>query len=97
MALDPNRLSRNELVGLLNSTSLGEAITRLRLDRQMNRAGRRWHDGRNIRLLDYLRWLVREVERPAKPREKKSHPRASRHDRFTLAMPALAGRSIEAT
>jgi len=34
----------------------------------MNRAGRRWHDGRHVRLLDYLRWLVREVERPAKAR-----------------------------
>jgi len=34
----------------------------------MNRSGRRWHDGRHIRLLDYLRWLVREIERPAKPR-----------------------------
>ena len=68
MPLDPNRLSRNELVQLLNSTGLGESITRSRLDRQMNRAGRRWHDGRSIRLLDYLRWLVREVERPAKPR-----------------------------
>jgi hypothetical protein len=42
MALDPNKLSRNELVPLLNSTALGESITRLRLDRQMNRAGRRW-------------------------------------------------------
>jgi len=67
MALDPNKLSRNELVQLLNSTALGESITRSRLDRQMNRAGRRWHDGRSIRLLDYLRWLIREVERPAKP------------------------------
>ena len=68
MALDPNKLSRNELVQLLNSTALGECLTRGRLNSQMNRAGRRWHDGRNIRLLDYLRWLVREVERPAKPR-----------------------------
>jgi len=67
MALDPNKLSRNELVQLLNSTGLGESITRSRLDRQMNRAGRRWHDGRHIRLLDYLRWLIREVERPEKP------------------------------
>lgn len=41
MALDPNKLSRNELIQLLNSTALGEAITRSRLDRQMNRAGRR--------------------------------------------------------
>jgi hypothetical protein len=73
MALDPNKLSRNELVGLLNSTTLGESITRLRLDRQMNRAGRRWHDGRNIRLLDYLRWLVREVERPAIPARATDH------------------------
>ncbi len=48
MALDPNKLSRNELVQLLNSTTLGESITRSRLDRQMNRAGRRWHDGRHI-------------------------------------------------
>ena len=68
MALDPNKLSRNELVQLLNSTALGECLTRGRLNSQMNRAGRRWHDGRNIRLLDYLRWLVREIERPAKPR-----------------------------
>ena len=55
MALDPKKLSRNELVQLLNSTPLGECLTRSRLDRQMNRAGRRWHDGRRIRLLDYLR------------------------------------------
>ncbi len=67
MALDPNKLSRNELVQLFNSTALGESLTRSRLDRQMNRAGRRWHDGRHIRLLDYLRWLIREVERPEKP------------------------------
>ena len=68
MALDPNKLSRNELVQLLNSTSLGECLTRGRLNSQMNRSGRRWHDGRHVRLLDYLRWLVREIERPAKPR-----------------------------
>jgi len=67
MALDPNRLTRNELVQLLNSTALGESLTRSRLDRQMNRAGRRWHDGRHIRLVDYLRWLIREVDRPEKP------------------------------
>ena len=65
MALDPNKLSRNELVQLLNSTTLGESITRSRLDRQMNRAGRRWHDGRHVRLLDYLRWPVpkRDISR----------------------------------
>lgn len=68
MALDPSKLSRNELVQLLNSTALGESITRSRLDRQMNRAGRRWHDGRRTRLLEYLRWLIREVDRPAKPK-----------------------------
>ena len=68
MALDPKKLSRNELVQLLNSTALGECLTRSRLDRQMNRAGRRWHDGRHTRLLDYLRWLVREADRPAKPK-----------------------------
>jgi hypothetical protein len=68
MALDPKKLSRNELVQLLNSTSLGECITRGRLNSQMNRAGRRWHDGRHVRLLDYLRWLVGEIQRPAKPR-----------------------------
>ena len=66
MALDPRKLSRDELVQLLNSTSLGECLTRGRLTSQMNRAGRRWHDGRHIRLLDYLRWLVQEVEKPAK-------------------------------
>jgi hypothetical protein len=58
-ALNPNTLSRNELVQLLNPTALGECLTRSRPDRQMNRAGRRWHDGRHVRLLDYLRWLVR--------------------------------------
>jgi len=68
MALDPKKLSRNELVQLLNSTALGECLTRSRLNRQMNRAGRRWHDGRRIRLLDYLRWLIREADRPAKPK-----------------------------
>ena len=67
-ALDPNKLPRNELGQLVNSTPLGECTTRSRLDRQMNRAGRRWDDGRNIRLLDYLRWLAREVDRPAKPK-----------------------------
>jgi hypothetical protein len=39
MALNPNKLSRNELVQLLNSTSLGECLTRGRLNSQMNRAG----------------------------------------------------------
>ena len=68
MALDPNKLNRNELVQLLNSTALGESITRSRLDRQMNRAGRRWHDGRHIRLVEYLRWLAREIDRPVKPK-----------------------------
>jgi len=68
-ALDPNKLTRNELVQLVNSTPLGECITRSRLDRQMNRAGRRWHNGRHIRLLDYIRWLAREVDRPAKPKQ----------------------------
>ncbi len=40
MALDPNKLSRNELVQLLNSTSLGECLTRGRLNSQLNRTGR---------------------------------------------------------
>jgi hypothetical protein len=34
MALDPNKLSRNELVQLLNSTALGECLTRGRLNSQ---------------------------------------------------------------
>ena len=67
-ALDPNRLTRNELVQLLNSTPLGQCLTRSRLDRQMNRAGRRWHDGRRIRLLEYIRWLAVEVDRPPEPK-----------------------------
>lgn len=45
MTLDPNKLSRNELVQLLNSTSLGECLTRGRLNSQMNRAGWQWADG----------------------------------------------------
>jgi len=67
-ALDPNRLTRNELVQLLNSTPLGTVIARARLERQMNRAGRRWHDGRHIRLLDYTRWLAEEADRPPEPK-----------------------------
>jgi hypothetical protein len=65
--LDPNRLTRNELVQLVNSTPLGTVLTRARLDRQMNQAGRRWHDGRHIRLLDYVRWLAEEADRPPEP------------------------------
>ena len=68
MVLDPNKLTRNELVQLVNSTTLGESITRSRLERQMNRAGRRWHDGRHVHLLDYLRWLAREIDKPTKPK-----------------------------
>ena len=67
-ALDPNRLSRNELVQLVNSTPLGAVLTRSRLDEQMNRAGRRWHDGRYIRLVDYVRWLAEEADRPPEPK-----------------------------
>ena len=61
MAVDPNRLTRNDLIQLLNSTRLGQCITRSKLNRQMNQAGWRWHDGRHIRFVDYLCWLAREV------------------------------------
>jgi len=67
-ALDPNKLTRNELVQLVNSTPQGSVLTRARLDRQMNRAGRRWHDGRHIRLPEYVRWLAEEADRPPEPK-----------------------------
>jgi len=66
MAVDPNRLTRNELVQLLNSTQLGQCITRNKLNRQMNQAGWRWHDGQHIRFVDYLRWLVQEVHQASR-------------------------------
>jgi len=64
VALDPGHLSRNELVQLLNSTDQGEAMTRPRLERLMNRAGRRWHDGRHIDFVRFMRWMVRQVDAP---------------------------------
>jgi len=67
-ALDPNKLTHDELVHLLNSTPLGTVITRPRFDRQMNQAGRRWHGGRHIRLLDCVRWLAEEADRPPEPK-----------------------------
>ena len=66
--LDPNKLTRNELVQIVNSTALGAVLTRARLDRQMNRAGRRWHDGQYIRLPEYVRWLAAEADRPPEPK-----------------------------
>jgi hypothetical protein len=63
-ALDPAALSRNELVQLLNSTQLGAVMTRRVLDRQMNAAGRRWHNGKTINLAGYARWLAAEYAKP---------------------------------
>ncbi len=64
MALDPRKLSRDELVQLLNSTSLGECLTRGRLASQMNRAGLRWQDGHGPMMAGWVRFRGKTKRRP---------------------------------
>ncbi|MEX2670913.1 MAG: terminase gpA endonuclease subunit [Phycisphaeraceae bacterium] len=67
MAIDPAQLSPTQLVRLLNSTPLGPVINAAALHRQRNEAGLRIAsdgDGKRIHLVKYVKWLVRELEKP---------------------------------
>ncbi|HRX87367.1 MAG TPA: hypothetical protein P5572_20260 [Phycisphaerae bacterium] len=58
--LDPRRLRPIDLLRVLNSTPLGEVLTRPQLRRHRERAGMRVGDDRTIDLLRYAAWLVIE-------------------------------------
>src|SRR5690554_5734203 len=64
MAIDPTKLTRSELLQIINATPLGEALTRSRLRRQMDVAALKIGDGKRIHIVRYVRWLVGEVEKP---------------------------------
>lgn len=64
MAIDPTKLTRSELLQIINATPLGEALTRSRLRRQMDVAALKIGDGKRIHIVRYVRWLVDEVEKP---------------------------------
>ena len=58
MAIDPRQLGPSQLVGLLNSTALGEVLSVRQLHRHRERAGFRIGDGKTVDLLKYVAWLV---------------------------------------
>lgn len=65
MPPDPAALRQTDLLALVNGTPMGAVLTRARLRRQIDAAGRRVADARGrLNLLRYLRWLILEVERP---------------------------------
>jgi len=64
MAIDPANLSQSELLTIINATPLGVVLTRSRLRRQMDVAALKIGDGTRVHLVRYVRWLVRELERP---------------------------------
>lgn len=63
MPLDPRALRPADLVRLLNSTPLGQAVRAYHVYDQRNRAGYRIGDGRTIDLLRYTAWLSEERRR----------------------------------
>ena len=65
-ALDPKKPTPNKFVHLLNSTRLGDSLARLRLERQMNRAGRRKYPG-HLGHLTYLPLRSRDPSQPPRP------------------------------
>jgi len=64
MAIDPARLTQSDLLQIINSTPMGMVLNRSRLRRQMDVGGLRFGDGTHIHLARYVRWLVREMDRP---------------------------------
>jgi len=64
MRTDLTRLTRSQLLQLLNGTPLGTVLTRSRLRRQMDTAAGRIGDGKTIHLLKYVRWLILAHDRP---------------------------------
>jgi len=64
MTIDPRKLRPAQLIGLLNSTPLGEVAGERTIYRHRARAGLRIGDGRHIDLLRYVAWLVLERHRP---------------------------------
>lgn len=63
LAIDVRKLKPSELIRLVNSTPLGEAITSRKLARFRDRAGLRIGDDRSIDLLRFAAWLALERRR----------------------------------
>lgn len=55
--MDVRKLKPAELIRLLNSTALGECLSRQKLQRHRDRAGSRVGDDRTVDLLRYSNWL----------------------------------------
>lgn len=93
--VDPRRLRPIDLLRVLNSTPLGEVLTRPQLSRHRERAGMRIGDDRTVDLLRYAAWLV--IERHGQTGSKASADGYAAHKERTrerqLAQ-SLKGRDI---
>jgi hypothetical protein len=68
MPINPHQLKPSELVKLMNSTPLGETLSRDRAYRQRDRGGFKIGDGATIDLVRYTGWLFAQwLERRANP------------------------------
>jgi len=94
VAIDPRNLKPTQLVGLLNSTPLGEVISERQLRRHRGRAGYRIGDGRVVDLFRYIAWLI-QVRNESEP-EPDGDPYETLKDRARArnAALSLAGRDI---
>jgi hypothetical protein len=68
MAIDLTQLTQAQLLQIVNATPQGTVLTRSRLRRQMDAGAYRFGDGTHIHLARYVRWLVREMDRPRAPK-----------------------------
>ncbi|HUU60572.1 MAG TPA: terminase gpA endonuclease subunit [Phycisphaerae bacterium] len=62
--MDLRRLTRSELLELVNSTPLGAVLTRGRLRAQLDAGGAAFAEAGRIDFVRYIRWLALESDRP---------------------------------
>jgi len=88
MAIDPTRLTRSDLLQVINATPLGVVLTRSRLRRQMDAGALKFGDGTHIHLVRYARWLADELDRPRPPKADYTEARRRQAERNRAATKA---------
>jgi len=94
VAIDSRQLRPSELVGLLNSTPLGEVIGEPQLRRHRMQAGFRIGDGKTVDLFRYVAWLVWERHNPAPEKPPRDYEAIKEAARARSDALSEAGRDI---
>jgi hypothetical protein len=77
--MNPHSLRPSELARILNSSELGEVVSRDRIYRQRDKAGLRIGDGERIDIVRYAAWLLWEWRGWCEKQQEASLSRSDRH------------------